>query len=177
MKIDISYDQQDFNDKKKEESKPRFSPIPKGWYRAIAIDFNPEDRGNHVGGKVVFEIMDTEYEGRKVFDYFVITHSTSAQANEIGTHRMISWAEAVDAPHKAGKDKEGHTVVSLDTDALLDKEVMIWLKIEGERVINGETKPAQNRVSRIRAAEGESKQRPLDKVATKDADDDLGDWV
>lgn len=177
MKIKVAYDQKDFDDKKAEESKPRFSPIPKGWYRATAIDFNPEDRGNHVGGKVVFEILDTEYEGRKIFDYFVVTHNTSPQANEIGTHRIISWCEAVNAPHKAGKDKEGNTVIALDTDDLLDKDVMIWLKIEPERVVNGETKPAQNRVTRIRAADGPSKGASHTRVATKEAaDDDFGAW-
>lgn len=91
-------------------------PIEAGWYR-VALekdDVKHEEWG--VGLKMEFEILDGEYEGRKLFEFLCLEHSRSAEAQKIARTKLRELAVA--AGHKTPDNVE-------DTDVLMRRPVMV----------------------------------------------------
>ena len=91
-------------------------PIADGWYR-VALD---KDEIKHadwgVGLSMQFEILDGEYEGRKLFEFLCLEHSRSEEAQKIARTKLREFATA--AGHKTPDQVE-------DTDALMGRPVMV----------------------------------------------------
>ena len=64
--------------------------IPSGWYRVALVEdeVDPKDWGT--GLKQQFQILDGEFENRRVFDYLCVRHSRSEKAEEIARAKLKS---------------------------------------------------------------------------------------
>jgi hypothetical protein len=125
-----------------------FSPVPEGEYKVVCTDFDYgekfNDKNQRVGGaKVKFQILEGEYAGRKVNDYFIIRHDGSADAQRIGQARLRSWCDALGV-HPSLESAE----------VLLHKPVMAKVKVDSPRTVNGKTYNEQNRIESFLPADG-----------------------
>ena len=74
----------------------RPGPIPKGTYLAHVIesDLQPLKSGNGEALKLVFEVIDGDYKGRKVIERLNIVH-TNAQAQNIAQSQLSALCHAI----------------------------------------------------------------------------------
>ena len=74
----------------------RPGPIPKGTYLAhiIESDLQPLKSGNGEALKLVFEVLDGEYKGRKVIERLNIVHA-NAQTQNIAQSQLSALCHAI----------------------------------------------------------------------------------
>ena len=74
----------------------RPGPIPKGTYLAHVIesDLQPLKSGNGEALKLVFEVLDGEYKGRKVIERLNIVHA-NAQTQNIAQSQLSALCHAI----------------------------------------------------------------------------------
>ena len=74
----------------------RYDPIPAGDYLCVIIDSeerkNKSGRGSHL--KVVFEVLEGKYKGRKIWSNFNI-HNPNPDAEQIGRAHLAAVCRAV----------------------------------------------------------------------------------
>ena len=90
------------------------SPIPIGWYQAQIVENEVRNARNGNGSYLlaVFEILDGEYRGRKIYQNITL-QNTSQQAVEIGARLLTDIYTAI-----------GHTGPTKDIRVMLFKPVM-----------------------------------------------------
>jgi hypothetical protein len=112
-----------------------YEPVPAGTYKVICNEFDVQQKAFGEGAVVKFEIVEGPHAGRKVNDFFILSHSTSDMAQGIGQRRMRAWCEAL------GVD------LNLESaEPLLYKPVLAKIRIEPARIVGEKTYNAQNRV-------------------------------
>ena len=73
-----------------------FTPIPAGDYMLVGTEFEEgiETKNGGIYHKIVFEVTDSEYQGRKIFQNFNWVNSNQ-KAQEIGRGQLASLAKAL----------------------------------------------------------------------------------
>lgn len=123
--------------------RPAFVPLEPGWYVGMCTDFEAKTSEKGLGAKVTFTISEGKYSGRKVFSYLVITHNTSQQAHDIGQRRLKDWCDALGVP----------TTLS-DAAPLMNKNLMIKLRVDPAREFNGRTYEPSNSIESFKPWDG-----------------------
>lgn len=91
-------------------------PIQAGWYRVALEKDDVKYAHWGIGLSMEFQILDGEYEGRKLFEFLCLEHRTSEEAQKIARTKLRELAVA--AGHKTPDNVE-------DTDALMRRPVMV----------------------------------------------------
>lgn len=125
----------DLSSVKPSGERTEFQPIPAGNYKVICTSFEVQPKDYGLGAKVKFQVLDGEYAGKVIFDHFILTHSVSAQAQQIGQSRLRAWTDALGLPPSLDSAKP-----------LINRPVMAKIKIDKERTVGDKTYNAQNRV-------------------------------
>jgi hypothetical protein len=132
-----------------------YTPLPEGVYAVICTEFDVETKNNQkgdlvTGAKVKFQVIEGQYAGRKISDYFIIMHSGSAMAQDIGQRRLRSWCDAL-----------GIAPTLESAEPLLHKPVKAKVKIDPTRTVGDKTYNAQNRIETFFAADSASAAAPV----------------
>lgn len=110
------------------ESKP-VGPVPEGSYECQIVESAVADSksGNGKNLKLVLEITEGEFSGRRLYDNIVVKHATSEKAVEIGLAKLGDICRAVDVLSPEDSDQlHGKPLV-----AVVEHETSTW---------NGETR-------------------------------------
>lgn len=130
-----------------------FELLPDGEYLVQAVDgkIDKKDNGN-VGMKLTFEVMSGPHEGRKIFEYFNIRH-TSVEAQRIALELLTTlWRDAL-----------GNTGAPANAEQLMFKPALA--KVGKQKRKDGEG--FDNRIRRFMSANGG--QAPQAKAAPSQA--------
>lgn len=90
-------------------------PIEAGWYRIALEKDEVKNADWGIGLNMEFEILDGDFEGRKLFEFLCLEHSTKPEAQKIARTKLRELAVA--AGHKTPDNVE-------DTDVLMRRPVM-----------------------------------------------------
>lgn len=64
----------------------------------VETDIKPNRNNNGQNFKLVFEITEGEFKGRRLYDSIVVEHKESERAVEIGKEKLASICKAVEVP-------------------------------------------------------------------------------
>ena len=122
-------------------------PIPIGWYQAQIVESAVRDASNGNGSYLlaVFEILDGEFRGRKIFQNITL-QNTSQQAVEIGARLLTDIYTAI-----------GHTGPTKDIRVMLFKPVMARVGIKRDK--DG-IYPDRNAVAQVKPPDYQPKRGP-----------------
>jgi hypothetical protein len=126
-----------------------YLPVPEGIYKVICHEFEVVQKENFTGGKVKFTIVEGEHANRKVNDFFILTHSTSQQAQDIGQRRLRAWCDAL-----------GVSPNIESAEPLIHKPLMAKIKVEKPRTVGDKEYGAQNRIETFMPADSASAATP-----------------
>lgn len=90
--------------------------IPPGWYRVALVEDEVSVKDWGTGLSQQFQILDGEFENRRVFDYLCVRHAKSEKAEEIARAKLKSLALAAGI-----KDPDDLS----ETDVLKNRPVMM----------------------------------------------------
>lgn len=121
---------------------PGFEPLPPGHYPVMCISAEPKRGPKGLGVKIVLTVTDGPFQGRKIFDYCIITHE-NAQAQDIGQRRLREWCDALGVPPNLS-----------DMAPLMNRTLLAKVKIDPARTAGDKTYDAQNRVESFKAYDG-----------------------
>ena len=115
-----------------------FDLVRTGNYVAVITDAMVGNlkSGNGQSIRMTWQIQGGEYDGRKVWDQVIVSH-TSTEAMKFGRRKLKDIADAV-----------GVSGSITDLTVLLDKPVSVYVKIEQDKA--GEY-PPKNRIGRVKA--------------------------
>jgi hypothetical protein len=122
-------------------------PVPPGWYLTQIVENGGEHAKNSNGTylRTVFEILDGEYKGRKIFQNITLQND-SQQAVEIGARLLKDIYDAI-----------GHNEPTRDIHVMLFKPVMARVGIKRDK--DG-IYPDRNAVAQVKPRDYQPKRRP-----------------
>lgn len=105
------------------EANPGFEPIPAGKYQAVAVDSEMKDtkKGNGQYLQFIFEIIEGEYKGRKIFHRFNMVNENKT-AQDIGHSQLKQFAEAAGKPNARDSAELHNTPVFLNVIVRQDQQ-------------------------------------------------------